>query len=249
MIKIINLYLIVIFFILLSKPVLGQISLHDTAAQQIVLNHIKEVYNTAIGQQSRLYNGPEYDVYSPIIKGNANFLDKVEFVPGTVTYDGIFYKDVPMMYDLNKNVLVALLYNKFSRYVLLNERVQSFDLLNHHFIHIIADSANNNTVIRDDFYDLVYNKELVVLVKRSKSIQNTSGTNTLETYFTPTSLSFYLKKDNNYYSVGGQNALLTVLKDKKKELLQYIKANKIKFKKTPEEAMIAIVSRYDELSK
>jgi hypothetical protein len=234
---------------LLGKPVLGQTMFNDTAAQQIALNHIKDAYNTAIGEQSRLYNGPEYDTYSPVIKGSANFLDKDDFAPGTVTYDGIFYKDVPMIYDINKNVVVALLYNKFSKYILLNERIQSFDLLNHHFIHIITDSLNKNTAISDGFYDQVYSRRLEVLVKRSKSIQNTSGTNTLETYFTATSRSFYLKKDNSYYSIGGQSALLTVLKDKKKELLQYIKTNKIKFKKTPEEAMVAIANQYDELSK
>ena len=119
MIKKINLYLIVILFMLLGKPVLGQTMFNDTAAQQIALNHIKDAYNTAIGEQSRLYNGPEYDTYSPVIKGNANFLDKDDFAPGTVTYDGIFYKDVPMIYDINKNVVVALLYNKFSKYILL----------------------------------------------------------------------------------------------------------------------------------
>ena len=249
MIKKINLYLIVISFVLIAKPVLGQTTPNDTTAQQIALNHIKEVYNTAIREQSHLYNGPEYDSYSPIIKGNANFLDKDDFVAGTVTYDGIFYENVPMMYDINRNLVVALLYNKFSKYILLNERVQSFDILNHHFIHIKADSLNTNTGMDDGFYDQVYYRGLEVLVKRSKSIQNTTGINTLETYFTPASLSFYLKKGNSYYSISGQSALLTVLKDKKKELLQYIKTNKIKFKKTPEEAMVAIASRYDELSK
>jgi hypothetical protein len=233
----------------MSKSVLGQTTPNDTVAQQIALNYIKDAYNAAIGEQSRLYNGIEYNAYSPIIKGNANFLDKGDFTMGTVTYDGIFYKDVPIMYDINRNVVVALLYNKFSKYILLNERIESFDLLNHHFVHIKTDSLNKNPAISDGFYDQVYSRKLEVLVKRSKSIQNTSGTNTLETYFTATSRSFYLKKDNSYYSIGGQSALLTVLKDKKKELLQYIKTNKIKFKKTPEEAMVAIVNRYDELSK
>lgn len=249
MIKKINLYLIVISFVIMGNHALGQTMVNDTSVQQIALNHIKDSYETAIGQQSRLYNGPEYYLYSPVIKGSANFLDKDDFVLGSITYDGFFYKNVPMMYDLNRNLLVALLYNKFSKYILLNERVQSFDLLNHHFIHIKSDSLNVNAGINDGFYDQVYTGRLEVLIKRSKSIQNTSGTNTLETYFTAPSLDFYLKKDNGYYSISGQKALLIVLKDRKKELLQYIKTNKIKFKKTPEAAMIAIATRYDELSK
>jgi hypothetical protein len=233
--------------VLINKRTLGQTTTNDTAVQKIALAHIADAYNTAIGQQSRLFNGPEYDLYSPTIKGNAYFSDINNFTPGTVIYDGIFYKDVPMMYDLYKDVVAVLLYNKFSRFALLNERVQSFDLLNHHFIYIRTDSLNANS-INTGFYDQLYSGNLEVLVKRSKAIQNTTGLNTIETYFT-SGKSFYLKKGNNYYSIGGQGTLLGILKDKKKELQQFIKANKIKFNKTPEEAMVAIAARYDELSR
>jgi hypothetical protein len=247
MIKRIPLYLIVISCALINKSALGQTATNDTSVQRIALAHITDTYNTAIGQQSRLYNGPEYDLYNPNIKGNAYFSDINSFSSGTVTYDGILYKDVPMMYDLNKDVVAVMLYNKFSRFSLLKERVQSFDLLNHHFIYIRTDSLNVNS-INTGFYDQLYSGNLEVLVKRSKAIQSTSGTNNIETYFT-SSKSFYLKKGNNYYSIGGQGTLLSILKDKKKELQQYIKANKIKFNRTPEEAMVAIAVRYDELSR
>jgi hypothetical protein len=247
MIKKILLYLIVISCVLINKSALGQTATNDTSVQRIALARITDTYNTAIGQQSRLYNGPEYDLYNPNIKGNAYFSDINSFTPGTVTYDGILYKDVPMMYDLFKDVVVVMLYNKFSRFTLLKERVQNFDLLNHHFIYIRTDSLNVNS-INTGFYDQLYSGNLEVLVKRSKAIQSTSGTNTIENYFT-SSKSFYLKKGNNYYSIGGQGTLLSVLKDKKKELQQYIKANKIKFNKTPEEAMVAMAARYDELSR
>ena len=247
MIKKIPLCLIVISCVLINKSALGQTATNDTSVQSIALARITDAYNTAIGQQSRLYNGPEYDLYNPNIKGNAYFSDINSFTPGTVTYDGILYKDVPMMYDLYKDIVAVMLYNKFSRFSLLKERVQSFDLLNHHFIYITTDSLNINS-INTGFYDQLYNGNLEVLVKRSKAIQSTSSTNTIENYFT-SSKSFYLKKGNNYYSIGGQGTLLSVLKDKKKELQQYIKANKIKFNKTPEEAMVAVAAQYDELSR
>ena len=247
--KKILLCLIVISCIFLSKRSRGQTSIGDTTGQQVALTRITDAYNKAIGQQSRLYNGQEHNPYSPFIKGTAYFSDVNDFNPGTVTYDGIFYKDVPMMYDLYKDVVVAQLYNKFSTYCLINERVQSFDLLHHHFVYIVADSLNVKVGINTGFYDQLYSgNNLAVLVKRSKAIQSTSSSNTIETYFT-SSKSFYLRKGNNYYSISGQSSLLNILKDKKKDLQQYIKTNKIKFKKAPEETMVAIVSRYDELSK
>jgi hypothetical protein len=248
MIKKILLYLIALPGILISERTLGQTTTDDTTTQRIALAHVADAYNDAIGQQSRLYNGPEYDLYNPNIKGNAYFSDLNTFTAGTVTYDGIFYKNVPMMYDMFRDVVAVQLYNKFSRFKLLNERVKDFNLFGHHFVYMIADSLNKNS-LSAGFYDQLYEGNLEVLAKYSKTMQNTSGINTIETYFTATSTSFYLKKDNNYHSISGQTALLNILKDKKKELQQYIKTNKIKFKKTPSEAMVAIVARYDELSR
>lgn len=247
--KKILLCLIVISCIFLSKRTQGQTSVGDTTGQQVALTRITDAYNKAIGQQSRLYNGQEHNPYSLNIQGTAYFSDVNGFKPGTVTYDGFFYKDVPMMYDLYKDVVVVLLYNKFSTYCLINERVQSFDLLNHHFVYIVADSLNVKAGINTGFYDQLYSgNNLAVLVKRSKSIQSTSSSNTIETFFT-SSKSFYLRKGNTYYSISSQSSLLAILKDKKKDLQQYIRANKIKFRKAPEETMVAIVNRYDELSK
>ncbi|WP_183568467.1 hypothetical protein [Mucilaginibacter sp. SP1R1] len=230
-----------------SNYTFGQAVASDTTLQKVAVANIADAYNQAIGQQSRLFNGPEYNLYNPIIKGNACFADVSTFTPGTVTYDGIFYKNVPMLYDLYKDVVGVLLYNKFSRFALLNERLESFDLLGHHFIYLKTDSLNT-TSPGAGIYDQLYKGNLEVLVKRSKSIQNATTTTTIESFFT-SKVTYYLKKGDSYYSIGGQSTLLKVLKDKKKELQQYIKANKIKFKKTPEEALVAIAARYDELSR
>jgi len=217
--------------------------------QKIAIGHVVNNYNTSIGQMSRLYNGPEYEFYDPIIKGNAFFLDVNAFKPGSVTYDGIYYANIQLMYDINKDLAVTLLYNGFSKYSLVNSRVQSFDLLNHHFVYVAPDSTNTGTSVDAGFYEEIYGGKLQVLTRWSKSIQNTSTQTSLETFFTTAKKYFYLKKGNNYYSTGSQGSFLDILKDKKKELQQYIKANKIKFKDNPEKAMYMIAAKYDQLSR
>ncbi|MDB5141684.1 MAG: hypothetical protein JWQ66_397 [Mucilaginibacter sp.] len=224
----------------------GQAVPGDSTGQTMAATHAAGLFNAAIGQQSRLYNGPEYYLYDPIIKGNAYFQDIFEFKPGAVVYDGIAYSNVPMMYDLNKDIVAVLLYNNFSRFALLNQRVQSFDLFNHHFVYITTDSLNTSSAVSTGFYDEVYGGNLQALVKWSKSVQQSSTATTIETYFTSTK-SYYLKKGNTYYSISGQSSLLKVLKDKKKELQQYIKANKIKYKDDPDKAIALIAARYDQL--
>ena len=224
----------------------GQAAPGDSTAQAMASSPAVGFFNAAIGEQSRLYNGPEYNLYDPTIKGNAYFQDIFEFRPGSVLYDGIIYNNVPMMYDMNKDIVAVLLYNNFSRFALLNERLPSFDLLNHHFVYITADSLNTSSPIRTGFYDEVYKGNLQALVKWTKNIQTSSTATTVDVFFTQNKY-YYLKKGNTYYIIGGQSGLLKVLKDKKKELQQYIKANKIKYKENPDKAMALIAARYDQL--
>lgn len=239
---------VICFFVLRSAS--GQTVTGDSALKAAV-NNANAVYTKAIGQQLPLNNGPEYSFYNPIkIKGSAYFMDAA-FTPGAVYYDGAEYKDVQLLYDLYKDQLAAVLFDQYSKYVLINDRVQNFDLLGHHFININADTLANNTVMSTGYYDELYDGRSVVLSKRYKLIQeNTSNTGTLEaySYFTDAKQDFFIRKDNVYYRVSSQRELLTILKDKKKQLQQYIKSNKIKFNKDPGAALAGIAGYYDQIT-
>ncbi|AYL98511.1 hypothetical protein [Mucilaginibacter celer] len=216
------------------------------ATDSVALNHIVANYYTAIDRQSHLYNGPEYEFYDPVIKGNAYVFNIREFTPGSVKYDGVIYYNVPMLYDINKDVVVILLYNHFTKISLLSNRVSEFWLHNHHFVYINADAAGKHPVSAG-FYDQLYaGKNISILVKRAKAIQNVTAAVTIETLFTETT-DYYLKKGNDYFGFGGKGALLDLLKDKKKELRQYIKTSNIDYRENPEPAMTGIGAYYDHL--
>lgn len=153
-----------------------------------------------------------------------------------------------MLYDLFKDEVVIELYNSALKITLLKERVTSFDLLDHHFVNIKADSTSKNPVSAG-YYDQLYGGKIQVLARREKSIQTTQGfAGALESYFLP-SLNYYLFKNGTYYSVSSEGSFLDVLKDKKKDLQQFIKANKLKFKKYQrEDAMAKVAAYYDHLT-
>lgn len=247
--KLNTLSIILCFFILAGlKNSYGQSISTDSASQQKAVSNAAAYLNSALGSQSRLYNGPEFIYYDHLYKGNAYFQDLATFTPGTVYYDGIIYKGVPMLYDIYGDNVVALLYNKFSAYSLIKDRVKSFDLLGHHFVNINTDTLGLNPVLKSGYYDEIYSGKLKVLVRREKSRQNrTDGIGNPEIYFDP-STSYYLKKNNAYYHISSQSDMLNILKDKKSELQRYIKANNIKFRKGTEDAMVKIASYYDHLT-
>src|SRR5258708_33877954 len=178
----------------------GQAALSDSSSLQTSITQTAANFYKAVGQQSRLYNGHEYLPYDRHIKGNALFPYGVEsWEPGDVNYDGVVYKNVPMMYDIFKDVVVVLLYNKFSMYSLLANKVHDFTFDNHHFVRVETDSLNNNNSgITSGFYDQLYGGKIEALAKRVKTIQNSSNTTTtIETYFISAN-EYYFRKDNTY---------------------------------------------------
>ncbi len=227
----------------------AQAALSDSSSQHNAFNNAVTLYNTSVGNQALIFTGPEYYFYDPHIKGNAYFLEVNGFTPGTVYYDGVLYNHISMLYDLNTDQVVVLLPNHIAKFSIIKERVKSFDFLGHHFININADTLAENAGIKSGYYDQLYNGKTEILGKYSKSIQTTTGgVLGLENYFSD-SKDFYVKRNNVYKSISSQGSLLDVLKDKKKELKQYIKANNIKYRDNPEEAMVKIATWYDQLTK
>jgi hypothetical protein len=236
-----------VFCALFCRNSFAQAALGDSSSQQNALNNAVSLFNTSLGNQVPIYTGPEYYFYDPHIKGTAYFMDVNGFTKGAVYYDGILYNNISMLYDLNLDEVVVLLPSHVSKFTVLKERVKSFDFLESHFINIKADTLAN-TILRSGYYKQLYNGKSELLAKYSKSMQTTTSVITgLENYFSQ-SKNYYIRKNNIYRSIGSQGALLDVLKDKKKELKKYIKANRIVYGDNPEEAMVKIITYYDRLS-
>jgi len=225
----------------------GQVAPVDSSSQQNALNNTVSLFYSSIGKQSPLYNGIEYNFYDPAIKGNAYYADMNAFTAGSVFYDNIHFKGVPMLYDIYDDQVVVLLYNHFTKFCLIKDKVNSFDFLDHHFVRIDTVTFLNNPVIKPGFYDELYVGHLQVLARHSKNIQTSSSGQTSESYFNYTK-DYFIRKNNIYYSFSGQGALLDILKDKKKEIKKYLKENDIRYHTNPEEAMVKIASYYDHLT-
>jgi len=230
-----------------SADLSAQTTAIDSGSQQNALKNSLTFFYASIGKQAQLYNGNEYYPYDPTITGNAYFLDIKAFTSGSVEYDGVKFTGVPMLYDVYSDNLVVLLYNHFTSIVLIKEKVSSFDFLTHHIINIDSLSLPANVVIKPGFYDEVYKGKLQVLVKRSKNLQTTSGQSSLETYFNP-SIRYYIRKNNVYYEITGKGSALDLLKDKRKDIQKYLRANQINYRSDPIDALVKIASYYDHVA-
>ena len=160
----------------MPKPIPISVNLRQKA-----LNNAESIFSKAIGQQSGLYNGPQYYFYNQLlIRGSAYFGENTSSC-GNVNYNGAEYKGVQLIYDLYKDELITPLYDSAHYFYLIKDDVRNFDLPGHHFININADTLSNNSVIKSGYYDELYRGRTQVLARITKKVQpNMSSTGTME---------------------------------------------------------------------
>ncbi len=221
----------------LTKAQVGAINNNDVAKQKT----IAVFYNT-VNDNAGLYNGTEYVMYDQHIKGTPYFMDGGQ-QGADIFFNGTLYTNVPLIYEITTDNVVARLFGQGLFIDLVNEKIKYFTLYGHTFVHLFQDSTNK--IISDGFYDRLYNGQTSVFVKRGKSIYE--DPHTFEKSFVEND-HYYIYKNGTFYQVSGKGSVLNVFKDKKKDLSKYLRQNDIDFKKDPENAMVQLAEYYDKLT-
>jgi hypothetical protein len=203
------------------------------------------VYNNTMRENIHLYNGIEYIDYDHRITGDPFFEDSY-LTKGSIIYDGIFYDNLQLFYDVLRDNVVIKNYNN-APLLLINEKVAAFSLLGHKFINIETDStiSQNNAL---GFCDVLSEGYLKLLAKRKKVVVEKSSVQYSESVYTEKD-AYYILKDEILYPVSDEKTVLALMKDKKSEVQKFLHQNKIKFRKNPEAAMIKMVDYYNQLNK
>lgn len=221
----------------------GQDTVSATDPRKPVIDTTIALYHQFTDKQSRLYNGPEHIPYSPALEGHAYFLDKL-LHKGTVLYDGMIYNNVPMQYDLIKDNLVIAHFDGFFRMNLVTEKVKEFSFNGHQYVRLEKDSVNG-LPFATGFYDRLYAGKTTVLAKRTKRIEETVTDRVIQKV---TEKDFYyIYNGKEYLHVRSFKSLLSNVKDRSKEVRQYLRKNKIRYRKERENAIVKAIAYYDSL--
>ena len=232
----------ILLICILSKNVTAQ-NADDTTLHENALNAIN-VYYENLGEESPLYNGTEYLEYAYTLQEGNPFFQVVNFINGNINLDGMIFHDVPMLYDIVKDQLIIQDFQKVYKINLPADRIQQFFLLGHLFVRL---APNASDPIKTGFYDQLYKGKIALFAKREKKILEKYSNIQISKVVISQNV-YYIKKDGVYYTIKNKSSLFSVLKNKKKEVQQYLKTNKIKFKREPERAMIMAVTYYDQLT-
>jgi hypothetical protein len=195
---------------------------------------------------SHLYNGSEYVDYDNFFIGHQYF-ETDDWEDGTVHYDGILYRDVPLQFDIRQDELVTDNFAGPLRIRLVSQKVRQFTLLGHTFVRIVSDSLQN-TGVRTGFYDQLYAGGVTLLSKRNKIIEEYIENGKLVSEFIQKD-RYYILKDGRYHSVKSKKSVLSLYADRRKELQKYLRENKVRFRENPEYAMVLMTRHYDSLTR
>lgn len=207
----------------------------DAGAQEVYTTNdtLVQLYNTDRRSTLPIYNGRQFSGYSPQIEGFPYSFSN-DWQTGSVLYDGIWYHDLPIMYDAYQDQVVAKSPNGFP-FVIISEKIERFILAGHEFVRITSGLPTG-------FYHLVVEGPVTMYVKRIKQLDEKISGLTVERKFIPEEL-YFLKKGETVQRIRRQGDLFDVLKDRKQDIQQFMRKEDLKFKNNTEN-VIALVAEY-----
>ena len=227
--------------IFLFSPALSQ-QFTDSTRYIENIRSLHKIYLDAISDNAQIYHGIEYIRNGRKVMGFP-FFESENMLSGNVIYQGNLYSDIELYYDLVSDALVIKNYAKNSLVTLSPDKIDSFQIGNHIFYPLAIQSSNGSTG-QNSYYEQLLPGNPGFFVKRTKVLFVPSGADDIKYVQYD---NYFIRLNNVYYKIEGENALLEVLKDREDALKKYIRSNKLNFKKRPESSMVLTTKYYSLL--
>lgn len=215
----------------------------DSIALQKGKDQARYLYERAIEGTHHLYNGSEYLAYQPFDEEHPYFLEG-EWTLGQLKYDGEWFYGVPLLFDLQKELLIASYYYKGFKMQLIHDRIDEFTISGHRFVNRknLADSTQSGR----GFYELMYEGKAQVLTRRVKKLsQRIDGLEEFREFLETSQL--YLSTKGHFFKINSKRDVFNALSSHKKELRTFIRKNKL-FINNRELSTVQVARYYDSLN-
>lgn len=196
------------------------------------------VYTTTVGVGSQLFNGSEYKEYRSQKDEFPYLFDDLMF--GDIKFGGELYEGVPLYYDLVSDQVITS-YPQGHKIQLTRNKVDYFDIGDHRVVRL------NNNQLTEGFYDQLYDGKMKLYARRQKVLITKINGNVAENDF-ELRVKYYLLRNGSYRSIKSKGSILSILKDRKKELKRMLKEEKLRSKENREKAMARMLAVYEQLN-
>ena len=218
----------------------AHLSAQNISGSRQSLNNAALEYLLESDIQSPLYYGNEQDAHRRAT--NHPYYDDRQYTVARLTYNRVIYPEVMLRWDLFRDELIVLSPD-FRHIVLFAENVNVAELHNRNIIYFRRDE-NTPSSPSSGYYILLYSGSNRIMEKTVAHLMHRGSNEDL--YYAMTT-RFFLHNDDVYHIIKNRRGLLKVLKSHKRELKQYISANRLKYRKNAGEFIYMTVKEYENL--
>ena len=190
--------------------------------------------------EAQLYNGILYPGYDRQAQGHPFFLSD-GFITGSVDYDGILYPELPLSYDLEKDILIIPNKQRNTTIQLLTEKLSGFAIDGHSFIYLSPDSGAVNPPA-PGFYEVLYKGSTTALVHHRKLLKAGVHTEDPSNYIQYD--DWYLEQHDHYQAIRNNSSIISAFRKQNRPLKEYLKKNRLNFRKAPAAAIAGAAEFY-----
>jgi hypothetical protein len=189
-----------------------------------------------------LYNGRIWrNLYSRIQEDQ--FLFSRDFIQGSLTIGGETFKGIQLKYDIFKDELLTPVEDGIIQ--LNKEMIDSFSLTynnrDYKFIKMREDSVSTSK----SYFEILYEGKSSLYVKHLKKIEKMAVEGKYDKFYQVNRI--YLVKGNKFITVTRKSDFLKVLEDKKTQVREFLKKNKLRITEKVPETFIPVLMYYDNL--
>lgn len=229
------------FFLFTQLPAISLAqSFNDQHFFAKVQENLRQYYLYNLNSGAPIYNGRIYRPESRLDENGHTLFTNDKFSDGWITYQGIRYEHVKLMYDLVLDQLILLNFDEVGGIIVVKDLVDSFSVHKHTFINLPFGEKG----IQPGYYDLLYDGRLKLLAKRNKKISETTNQYKVVRKVSQQN-KYYLLQDGAYVSVKNLKALLKQLPKKHIQYSTFIKEQNLNIKKDKEHAMVSLLKFCD----
>lgn len=217
---------------------------NDTASHH-AYNSTIDHYKKILGNELGLYNGPVYVDYTRTISQGSSFLGDSTYPSyGNVTYDGVLYENIPLLYDIYQNKLITIHPSTKISFSFVNERVEAFTLLGSYFYNLKPDSVYT---IKPGYYERLYSGiKSSAYQRHEKQARNDLSDRIVKIGLSDKNV-FFIKIKDKVTPVSRKKDILKLYDNERKKISHFMRTEKLRFRNNKREDIIKITRFYNEL--
>ena len=216
-----------------------------TFSQANLPDKIYETYDKIVGlDNTGLYNGTEFTDLFLNTDGTFRYYQDYDYTKGSVTYNGQYYVNVLLKYDLLRDNLLTRSDDNLSIFnvKLIPAFLDSFSIHNHKFVRL----PNVDLGLGGNgFYEAAYlGNDLELYIKHTKKMKDRALRNGIQYRFSEA--NYYVLKYNGKYAIlGSPRDIRQLLPEKAGEIREFYKSYKAIRKSNPDLFMTKLVTYLD----